>query len=125
MKDISYSFLLSPESSAGRFAREYTIDRLKSQARAVQFLCASKVELSQEPSISDDGTLWQVTFRAVVPDSAIVKWNGLRAGIAVVDSHGGIIKIGGSSVLPKLVVTPYTEAYVVSATFDTAEPLSV
>ena len=120
MKDISYTFILVPPTAQDAFAQSGTVSQIEASGEV--FKCVNKIDFSQEPSVSDSGTAWNQTFRGVTVDDTARKWNGRRAGIAIVNSDGSITKVGSADELPVLTVTPYYGAFVVSASFDTAIP---
>lgn len=123
MKDISYTFILVRDKDLDLFLQASSAQQLSGVGEV--FRSGNKVDFSQEPSVSDSGTLWNQTFRGVTACGCARRWNGRRAGVAIVNSDGSITKIGNSGELPTITVTPYYGAFVVSATFDTAVPAAL
>lgn len=123
MKDISYTFILVREKDLDLFLQASSVRQISAVGEV--FRCANKVDFSQEPSVSDSGTVWNQTFRGVTACRCSMKWNGRRAGVAIVNSDGSVTKIGNAGELPTLAVTPYYGAFVVSASFDTAVPAAL
>ncbi len=123
MKDISYTFILVREKDLDLFLQASSAKQLSGVGEV--FRSANKVDFSQEPSISDSGTLWSQTFRGITSNFCARKWNGLRAGVAIVNSDGSVTKIGNADELPILTVSPYYNLFVVSASFDTAVPAAL
>lgn len=87
-----------------------------------QFPTSGRVQFSQEPSMGDDGTSWEQSFRAVVTDSTIMVYNGIRMYVGVFCTDGTFFVIGSATETPMLTVTPYENSYVLETVFETTEP---
>lgn len=123
MKEIASRFcIIEPEEirqlllSGEKVELTHTMDQYSSSGR---------VRFSQEPSIGDNGLSWKQSFRAVVGNSSIMKYNGRRCYIGVFRTDGSFFVIGSATEVPVLTVTPYENALVVESSFETVEPAQI
>lgn len=123
MKEIASRFcIIEPEEirqlllSGEKVALTHTMD---------QYSTSGRVQFSQEPSTGDNGTSWEQSFRAVVRNPAIMKYNGRRRYVGVFRTDGSFFIIGSATEVPELTVTPHENALVVEISFETVEPVRV
>lgn len=90
-----------------------------------QYATSGRVQFTQEPSSGDDGCSWEQSFRAVVRQPSVLKYNGSRHYLGIFRTDGSLIVIGSADLAPLIVVTPYEDALSVEATFGTAEPAEI
>lgn len=84
---------------------------------------STPVTFSQDPEVSDNGTVWRQTFGAVVDDPSVMEHSGSRAYIAFYMTDGSLRLIGTAEEAPLVTVTPHAGAQRVSITFDSPDPL--
>lgn len=90
-----------------------------------QYATSGRIQFTQEPSFGDDGCSWEQSFRAVVRQPSILKYNCSRHYLGIFRTDGSLFVIGSADLAPLIVVTPYEDALSVEATFGTAEPAEI
>lgn len=125
MKNIDFSnrfHLISPE-----LLKEYlTFGSSPFIPEGSDEACALRpVVFSQTPETGDHGTVWKMDFSAAVTDCSLMKYNKTRAYVIFHMSDGSIRLIGNHQEAPLITVTPHAGALSISATFESAEPVSL
>ncbi|MBR4089619.1 MAG: hypothetical protein IKK28_01930 [Mogibacterium sp.] len=83
------------------------------------------IVFSQEPQDDDDGTFWKMNFSASVADRSLMKYNKTRAYIVFHMNDGSIRLLGTPQEAPLITITPHAGALSISATFESAEPVTL
>lgn len=90
-----------------------------------QYPTSGKVSFSQEPGRGDNGISWEQSFRAVVTDRSVMKYNGRQCYVGVFRTDGSFFIIGSATEVPVMSITPYENAIVVETSFETTEPVEI
>ena len=92
---------------------------------ATDFSCSGKISLSQTVQEDERGKVWKVSFRAVTTDDTIRKYDGRDIYVGAVMTDGSIRIFGSPAEAPRLEVTPYAGANLVTCSYESAEPVDL
>ena len=123
MLDFSSHFLIvEPDLLAG-------ITSLSSvtyiPAGGVDFACKGKVSITQTLQSDDRGPVWRISFRAVTLDNAVRAYDGREVYVGAVMTDGSIRILGDRAEAPRLEVTPYSGANLVTCSLEMPEPVDL
>lgn len=122
MKEISTRFcLLSPELvQAPLLMHELVVP----DADTLQFQAVGKIIFDQSPSDSDDGVVWNQTFRAVTADRQVLRHRDARLYPGFWMTDGTLRVVGSHDTVPLVTVAPYDQGrFLVQVSFQAREPL--
>ena len=124
MNEISNRFcLLEPDTIREALLLGHAI---APDITAHQFSATSPVLFDQSSSETDDGVIWNQTFRAVTPDAAVLQHKGAKLYPAFFMSDGSLRVIGTHDSVPSISVSPSNGGrYLVQVTFQAAEALTL
>lgn len=91
---------------------------------ARQFSACSPIIFNQNPEESDNGVVWNISFRAVTSDPAILQYRDAKLYLAFFMSDASLRVVGTHDSVPTISVAPYNGSrYLVQVSFKSPDAI--
>lgn len=123
MKDFSSHFLLIAPSLLSGVTSLSGVTYIPTGS--VNIACIGKVSLTQTLQNDERGPVWQISFRAATLDDTVKAYHASETYVGILMTDGTVRILGELTEIPRLEVTRYPGAYVVTCSYESAEQVAL